>query len=337
MSIIWGKYKVLKRQEFFHGDYSIVPIRYDDRFDIMKWRNEQIYHLRQFEKLTQESQNLYFDNVISKVFDDPAPQQILFSYLKNDKCIGYGGLVHINWLDKNAEISFIINTSLETHEFELHWFTFLELIERVSFLEIGLLKIFTYAYDLRPRLFNVLNESGYLNEAILKDHCLYDNSLIDVLIHSKFNREIILNKASPKDVEITYKWAIDESVRKYSITKHKIEYNDHKKWFRQKLVADNCYYFLAYLSNLKVGSYRMDIIEDGLARISYLIDPKFQGRGLGKRVIINGIEVAKRIENIKVLIAETFEENIASIKIFENLGFELIKRGRLMTYKLELK
>ena len=61
-------YKALKKQVFNLGDFSIVPIRYEDRLDIMKWRNEQIYHLRQVKKLTKKNQNDYFDNIVSMLF-----------------------------------------------------------------------------------------------------------------------------------------------------------------------------------------------------------------------------------------------------------------------------
>ena len=47
-------YKVLNNQVFKSGVFSIVPIRFEDRIDIMKWRNEQIYHLRQDIPLTLE-------------------------------------------------------------------------------------------------------------------------------------------------------------------------------------------------------------------------------------------------------------------------------------------
>ena len=50
-----------------------------------------------------------------------------------DRCIGYGGLVHINWIDKNAEISFVLNTNLESNEFSFHWSNYLGLIEKVAF------------------------------------------------------------------------------------------------------------------------------------------------------------------------------------------------------------
>src|SRR5690606_2401803 len=133
----------------------LVTIRYQDRFDIMKWRNEQIFHLRQNKVLTEEDQAHYFSNVVSKLFDQIQPNQILFSYLENEKCIGYGGLVHINWVDKNAEISFILNTEIEADLLEMHWKTFLSLIEKLAFEELGLHKIYTYAFDLRPYLYPI--------------------------------------------------------------------------------------------------------------------------------------------------------------------------------------
>ena len=135
-------YKVLKKQIFSQDQFSIVPIRFEDRWDIMKWRNEQIYHLRQNKPLTTEDQENYFNNIVAKVFHQQQPNQILFSYLEDDTCIGYGGLVHINWIDKNAEISFIMNTDLEKNEFEKHWRIYLGLIEYVAFGELKFQKDF---------------------------------------------------------------------------------------------------------------------------------------------------------------------------------------------------
>lgn len=180
-------YKKLSGRPFSQGKYSIVPIRMEDRFAIMKWRNEQIYHLRQSKPLTEEDQNRYFNEVVADLFTQEFPTDILFSYLEGEKCIGYGGLVHINWTDKNAEISFIMETALEEDFFEFHWKMYLEMIEKVAFDELGLHKIFTYAFDIRPHLYLVLESSGYRKEAVLRDHCLFEGYFKDVVIHSKFN------------------------------------------------------------------------------------------------------------------------------------------------------
>jgi RimJ/RimL family protein N-acetyltransferase len=177
-------YKVLRKQVYTSGNYSLVPIRFEDRFDIMKWRNEQIYHLRQSRPLTVEDQDSYFNNVISKLFEEEQPSQILFSYLEGDKCIGYGGLVHINWLDKNAEVSFIMNTHLEKNEFHKHWGIYLDLLKQISFDELKLHKIFTYAFDLRPHLYEAIEAKGFKQEAVLKDHCDYNGEYKNVIIHS---------------------------------------------------------------------------------------------------------------------------------------------------------
>jgi RimJ/RimL family protein N-acetyltransferase len=95
--------------------------------------------------------------------------------------------VHINWKDRYAEISFIINTALEKDYFQLHWTTYLSLIEQVAFEGLKLHKIFTYAYDLRPHLYKVVEAAGFKQEARLKEHCFIDGNYFDVVIHSKIN------------------------------------------------------------------------------------------------------------------------------------------------------
>jgi RimJ/RimL family protein N-acetyltransferase len=167
--------------------FSIVPLRNEDKLLIMKWRNEQIYHLRQQELLTASDQEKYFSTVVAIQFKQDHPAQLLFSYLEDNICIGYGGLVHINWKDKHAELSFIMNTELEKDFFAFHWTTYLSLIEQVAFLGLGFHKIFTYAFDLRPYLYSLLEASGYQKEARLREHIYFDGKYIDVIIHSKIN------------------------------------------------------------------------------------------------------------------------------------------------------
>ena len=185
-----ANYICLQQQEQHLGDYSIVPLRYEDRFSIMKWRNEQIYHLRQARPLTEDDQQRYFDNVVSKLYDNPKPDQILFSYLEKGVCIGYGGLVHINWIDRNAEISFIMDTRLEKDHFAEHWSNYLTMLKEVSFSDLNMHKIYTYAFDLRPHLYNTLEANGFVREATLKEHCLFEGEYKDVVIHSFLNDHV---------------------------------------------------------------------------------------------------------------------------------------------------
>lgn len=331
-------YKALNNQIFTSGVYSLVPIRMGDRFKIMEWRNEQISHLRQDKPLTEKDQDVYFENVVAKLFDDSQPDQMLFSYLEGEKCIGYGGLVHINWKDKNAEISFIMDTYLEKDNFEKHWLIYLGLIERASFSDLGLHKIYTYAFDLRPNLYNVIERKGYENNARLKDHIFLDNNYIDILIHEKLSENYIFRYVNPYDDTITYKWASDQRVRGFSFNNEKISWDEHKNWFSKKLADEKCEFFILEHQGFNLGSIRFDSEENGEMIISYLIDPDFQGKGYGKRILKEGVEKLKKIKpGVKKVCGFVKKENIASIKIFERLGYnQIMDDGKILKFERNL-
>ena len=333
-----NNYKILNKQIFHNGQYSIVPIRLEDRYDIMKWRNEQIYHLRQKNILTKDDQDKYFNSEVAALFNKENPTQILFSFLKNEECVGYGGLVHINWHDKNAEISFLMNTSLEKDYFHQFWKTYLSLIEDVAFQELSFHKIYTYAYDLRPRLYNVLEESGFNKEAVLKEHVFFDKRFIDVVIHSKWNTTHDLRLATFYDLEITFKWANDPEVRRFSINQHPILWQEHQIWFERKISDPSCSYYILSNNDEPVGSIRFDIDRLGNAQISYLIDPKFHGKKLGAELLKKGIaQLIKDHENINTVFGYVMRENIASIKTFEKLSFNIVNsENNLLKFKKQI-
>lgn len=315
------KYKVLHKQAFSVGHFAIVPIRFEDRMAIMKWRNEQIYHLRQNKPLTAEDQENYFNQVVGSLFEQEFPNQILFSFLEHGVCIGYGGLVHLNWIDKNAEISFIMDTSLEKERFHEIWSVYLGLIEQVAFQDLNLHKIYTYAFDLRPHLYKVLESTGFQQEAVLKDHCFFENKFKDVVIHAKYKSKLVLRKANSSDVNITFEWASNEVVRQYALSKNKIEFESHKLWFNAKIIDPKVYYYLAMVEEQPVGSIRFDQVGEE-AVISYLIDPKFHGNGFGKKIVKEGIEHFRIDSQNYALVGIVENENKASLKIFRDLSFK---------------
>ena len=183
-------YKSLNENIIVKNEYKLVPIRYEDRYKIMNWRNEQLYHLRQEKPLCKIEQDNYFKNVVLALFHQDKPDQLLFSLLNEDQLIGYGGLVHINWKDRHAEISFVMNTSLESEKFNFLWSVYLELVEKVAFNDLKFNKLYVYAYDLRPHLYPVLKSNGYTFEARLEQHIIFQDSYKDVIIHKKLNTNV---------------------------------------------------------------------------------------------------------------------------------------------------
>ena len=79
----------------------------------------------------------------------------------------------------------LMKTELEKNNFNIFWSSFLNLIEKVAFNEMGIHKIYVYAFDLRPHLYKILQANKYFKDAILKDHCYFNTKFLDVVIHSK--------------------------------------------------------------------------------------------------------------------------------------------------------
>ena len=96
--------------------------------------------LRQTITLTTKDQLNYYNKIIKKSFYVDKPNMILFSFLLDKNCIGYGGLVHIDWDLKRAEISFINNTNRSKTKiiYQKDLSIFLKLISNVAFSDLKL-------------------------------------------------------------------------------------------------------------------------------------------------------------------------------------------------------
>ena len=317
-----NRYHILKRNLYESGNKKIVPIRYEDRLLIMRWRNEQMYHLRQQKVLTETDQNQYFDTIVSKLFDANQPNQLLFSYLQDDVCIGYGGLVHINWGDKNAEISFIIDPEFEKEYFQQHWTTYLSLIEQVAFEGLDLRKIYTYAFDLRPHLYKAVEAAGFEKEAELKEHFLHYAEYKSVVIHSKIN-PIGIRPVTIDDLALIFEWSNDELTRANSFQQEPILFDAHCDWFTMRL-KDKCKHsFICTFRDEPAAFLRLDQ-QDDHAIIGINIAPKFRGEGLSSVFLKKAHQtISNLIPDIKIR-ALIKDQNTPSIKCFERAGYRLI-------------
>ncbi len=178
-------YSCLKHQEFNDRAYRMVPLRMEDIFQIKQWRNEQIDILRQNALLTDEMQKAYYENVIKPSFSNDKPDQILFSVFKNDQFIGYGGMVHIDWKNKAAELSFLVETtrSKDTETYKADFAAFLTMIKKAAFNDLKFYRIFAETYDIRPLHISILENEGFKYEKRLKNRVEIDGKPTDALIH----------------------------------------------------------------------------------------------------------------------------------------------------------
>ena len=179
------QYKILHKNLYYLNDYALIPYREEDLFKIRRWRNEQINILRQKKPLTEKEQKKYFEEIVSPTFNQNKPPMMLFSFLKNEHCIGYGGLVYIDWEAGRAEVSFLLDPQRvrNSEQYKKDFSAFLTILKQIAFTKLKLNRLFTETFDLRPFHISVLEKNGFILEGRMRQHVKIKGRFIDSLIH----------------------------------------------------------------------------------------------------------------------------------------------------------
>ena len=213
------RYVVLPQASYVVRDYTLVSLRKQDILKIKEWRNAQIDILRQKKPLTDQDQTHYYNSVISPTYGQQYPEQILFSILQNGFCIGYGGLVHISWEDKRAEISFLVDNDrisdwrIEQGDFE----SYLEIIKYISFNDLGLNRLHLEIYDIREKHIQTIEKVGFILEGRLKQHVIINGAHADSVIYGMVKADYEKSNTDSFNVLVTSasgKIPLIESVKK---------------------------------------------------------------------------------------------------------------------------
>lgn len=166
------------------GEFSLRPLRWEDREPIRRWRNEQINVLRQTTPLSIDDQDTYYRNVLAPQFEEREPQQILWSLEENGRLIGYGGLVHIAWSDARAEVSFLTETERVPKLLPDDWGAYLQLLIPIARDSLQLHKLTTETFATRSEMFPILEANGFVREGVLRDHHREAQGWTDSLVHA---------------------------------------------------------------------------------------------------------------------------------------------------------
>lgn len=185
-----NRYKCLNKNEFESTGYKIIPVRREDIMVIMEWRNRQIEILRQKELLTKKKQKEYFDKIIFPSFKIEKPSQIIFSFFFKGRLIGYGGLVHVSWEDRRAEVSFLLNPLRlkDNAQYKKDFTAFLNLMKKVAYEELNFSRLYTETFDIRSVHIKVLEKNNFLPEGRMKNHIYINNKFVDSLIHGNLKK-----------------------------------------------------------------------------------------------------------------------------------------------------
>lgn len=178
-------YQCLPYPRLERGAFAVRAVQPGDIESIRQWRNAQMDVLRQSAVIEPEAQGAYFARHVWPTFADEQPAQVLLAVEESGRLIGYGGLVHIGWEHRRAEVSFLLDPVVAADEvsYRDRFSAFLALIKELSFAGMGFHRLFTETYAFRTGHIGTLEDAGFRLEGRLRDHVLIDGRFIDSLIH----------------------------------------------------------------------------------------------------------------------------------------------------------
>lgn len=133
-----------------------------------------------------------------------------------------------------------------------------------------------------------------------------------------------LDPATENDCKPLWKLSNQPEVRRASFDTTKIPFEEHRRWFQQRLNDERTWFYVARSHNnpgTLLGQVRFER-DDTETVISVSLDQNFRGKGLGSSLIWDGcyrLFSETSVRNIQAYIKET---NQSSMTAFEYAGFE---------------
>ena len=140
------------------------------------------------------------------------------------------------------------------------------------------------------------------------------------------------------DIEIIYKNLHLDFVNKYFKNKKQQQkiHKNHSEWYKTHISSfDYLIYIFEDEENNFVAMTSYEILRD-IAKVNIYLNKDFRNKKYSQEILFESInKFLSNNKNIKYLQAYILEENIASKKIFENLGFIYDDKKEICNDRLE--
>ncbi|WP_297436542.1 GNAT family protein [Thermococcus sp.] len=151
-------------------------------------------------------------------------------------------------------------------------------------------------------------------------------------------RLVSLGVLTREDLKRLWMWYNDRSVRSYlSFPGEVYFYEDELEWYealRRGKKREKVFTILERSSKGLTGVVGLHGIdhENGRAEVGYFLSPEYWGRGYATEAVALALRYAFEWLNLRKVYAHVFETNLASIRVLEKNGFNLVGRWRKHQY-----
>lgn len=134
--------------------------------------------------------------------------------------------------------------------------------------------------------------------------------------------KLTIRRANLNDITKYYEWINDPNVREYSYNSLPVTWEQHEKWFKNKIVDPSFTFFiLNNLDNQSVGQVRFEYLHENNFLISISVASEFRGKGYGTKILKQSCDYFTSEYEFVTIHAYIKVENINSKVIFEKAGF----------------
>ena len=144
-------------------------------------------------------------------------------------------------------------------------------------------------------------------------------------------------KATISDMDIYFNWANEEEVRKNSYQSNSISFENHVKWFENKLISPQTLLLIFEdEKNNAIGQVRIET-ENEASIVGISIDSAHRGKGYAIEMLKQASAYYFSLYPKNYIIAYIKKDNFASYKAFVSAGYELldeVEEVGILSYKL---
>ncbi len=133
--------------------------------------------------------------------------------------------------------------------------------------------------------------------------------------------------AELRDAKDVFLLSNNFEVRKKSFNSITISWDEHVKWFQDKIRNKNCVYYIIQGPNKEfIGQVRFDMMqkEKNSFVVGISLVPLFRGKGLGAKMLQESTSRLFRDIKVNKIYAFIKENNQASLKSFLKIGYKIV-------------
>jgi UDP-2,4-diacetamido-2,4,6-trideoxy-beta-L-altropyranose hydrolase len=127
--------------------------------------------------------------------------------------------------------------------------------------------------------------------------------------------------ANTGDSYLVYDLRNQPEVVRFSFSQEKFSFDDHDKWFSQKLLSDESFFLIVVREGKGIGVIRFDYSSEYQFEISIFLQSEIVGKGIGGEALEKAILLLKKNKKVTHILANVHTDNIASLKFFLKNSF----------------